>query len=192
MSEHLTNKQLQEKIALLEHHVATITGSHDKTREGVKSIIAGVGQNLAAMKANLDSNSEALEQFDIFNQIWGKMFIRICEKIEYHAVVGILGKAPSDITQEQLEGIKTAGREWFTAAFNIIKEEVKEEREAYLKELRQRAKEEMERQSAAEEQAKKEEAVAEAALRNAEQPTVSAPGGQGSSIPEGAQVFGGV
>lgn len=176
----------KEEHQKLVHHVAVLEGRLEKTREGLTSIAAGVAQNLASVKANLDMNSDALEQFDIFNQIWAKMFMRLSERVEQANYQLYSGRKIDDLQDVDRDFIKVRAKEWFETVFLAIKEEVKEEREAYLVELRKKATEEMESQK----QAKKEESVAEETLRSAEQ-TLSTAGGQGSEIPPDAEVFGG-
>lgn len=151
-------------------------GLMDTIRTGTASIAAGVAQNLGAIKANLDINSDAIEQFDIFNQIWARMLIRMAERIVYLENGATL--AP--------EEVKEKGREWFEATFKDLKEQVLQDRQAYMEARRQ----EMEAAKAAEEQAKKEQSTAEETLRTAEQ-SISTPGGQGSDPPAEAEIFGG-
>lgn len=168
------------------HRITTLEGRVQLVRDGVGSIAAGVAQNLASVKANIDSNGDALEQFDIFNQIWAKMFMKMSELIAQTDYLHAGGLQVVDLKERDLAYIKEHAKDWFENSFNVAKAEVKEEREAYIKELRTKA---VEFQKAQEE-AKKEEAVAESTLRGAEQ-ILSTPGGQGSEIPEGAEVFGG-
>ncbi len=156
---------------------------YDKMRTGIASISAGVAQNLGAIKANLDINSDAIEQFDIFNQIWARMLIRMAERIVYLENGATLSP----------EEIKEKGREWFEATFKDLKEQVLHDRQAYMEARRAemeatKAAEEQARQ--AEEQAKKEQSTAEETLRSAET-SISTSGGQGSDPPPEAEIFGG-
>ncbi len=163
----------------------------NNVQAGVGSIAGGVAQNLAGVKANLDANGDALEQFDIFNQIWAKMLMRIVQRAEqtdYMRVQGILSM--EHLSATDLDVIKDRSKDWFDATFMAMKEEVKEEREAYIKELRAKVAEQQAADTKEKEGAKKEAAVAEEALRGAEQ-NLSVSGGHGSDIPAGAEVFGG-
>ena len=149
------------------------------TRNGVASIAAAIGQNFAALKANLDLNSSALEQLDVYNQIWAKMFLGILERIvqinnQFTHQSGYVPKDNKEIREE--------AKEIFHALLNECKARVLEEREAYIKSLRAQAE--------AEQQQTNEGKVAEETLRNAEQ-SMSTFGGEGSDIPEGAEIFGG-
>lgn len=183
----------KEDFKALDHKVTTIEGRIGMIRDGLGQMSVGVAQNLAAVKANLDSNSDALEQFDIFNQIWAKMILKLSERVAQTDYVVETRIAPQDLNEGDRALIKERAREWFTAVFNEMREEVRVEREAYLKELRAKAAEiqaEQEKAVKEEERAKKEAEIAESTLRGAEQ-NLSTPGGQGSEIPAGAEVFGG-
>lgn len=139
------------------------------TRDGVASIVAGIGQNFAALKVNLEANSDALEQLDIYNQIWAKMFLCLLERIV------ALPRSVLDSDQD----IKNRAKEDFQALIRECKLAVFEERKAYVEAMRAQAIKE-----------NTEEAVAEQALRNAEQ-SLSTAGGEGSTIPDDAEIFGG-
>ena len=161
-------KQWTDKFEALAHMANT-------TREGVASIVAAVTQNFGAIQANLSMNSDAVEQLDIYNQIWAKLFVYIFEQLESLKPLSV-----------NLESSKAEGRERFSAIFQECKDRVVEEREAYIKLRRQQVEEERK----AQEQAKKQDTVAEETLRSAES-AISMPGGEGSTIPEGAEIFGG-
>lgn len=157
-----------------------------RVQAGVGSIAGGVAQNLASVKANLDANGDALEQFDIFNQIWAKMFLKLAERTEQANYLILSGRKLDELDDSDRTVIKDRAREWFGDIFQAMKVEVQEERDAYIKELRAKAAEVQKEMD----DAKKEGDVAEQALRGAEQ-NLSVPGGEGSEIPAGAEVFGG-
>lgn len=164
-----------------------LNASVDTIRKGVASIASGVAQNLSAVKANLDMNSEATEQLDIFNQIWAKMLQRVVDRAETIDFMMQKGySSASQLSQDDLALIKAHAQDYFQELFLTCKGQVKEEREAYIKQLRERAEEEYKAAQAT----KKEETIADEALRGAEQ-SLSNAGGQGSPIPDGAEVFGG-
>mgnify|MGYP003417569069 CR=1 FL=1 len=180
----------KDEFRALDHRVTALDGRLQLVREGMGSIATGVAQNLASIQANLSNNGDALEQFDIFNQIWSKMFMRIIERQEQTAYLHATGKLEIDLFESDREVIRTKAREWFDLTFQNLKDIVKEERDAYIKELRARVQAEHEKAQQEAEQAKKEGEVAEEALRGAEQ-SLSASGGQGSEIPAGVETFGG-
>lgn len=162
-------KSWAEKFNTLAHMATT-------TREGVASIVAGITQNFGAIQANLSAHSDAVEQLDVYNQIWAKMFLHVFEQLEC-AKYQYAGDS---------ELIKVTGEEKFAAAFQECKATVLEEREAYVRH-RQAQIEEQKMQA----QTKTQDRVAEEALRSAEGTIISTPGGQGSAIPDGAEIFGG-
>src|SRR5690349_15912094 len=149
------------------------------TRSGVASIAAAIAQNFAAVKANLDANSEALEQLDVYNQVWAKMFLCLIERMISTSQIIQLQRGYVPLSDQE---IKTQAKEDFTALLQECKSRVLEEREAYIKALRAQADNEQKRAN--------EGTMAETALRNAEQ-SMSTVGGEGSAIPEGADIFGG-
>jgi len=145
------------------------------TRTGVASIAAAIGQNFAALKANLDAHSDAVEQLDVYNQIWAKMFLCLLERIvEIH--LAMLGEP------EEPQRVKDLAKEDFQALLQECKARVLEEREVYIKTLRAQA--EDERRMATESETVKEAFQDTKTL-------ISTPGGDGSDIPDGAEIFGG-
>lgn len=153
------------------------------TREGVASIATGLAQNFAALKANLDMNSDAMEQLDIFNQIWAKVFQLIIERIEQEKFLRTNNMPDSALRNSDLVEIKSNAQTSFQDMFQLAKDKVVEERQAYLKELRAKTEQEAKPVST-------EEDIAREALINAER-GISMAGGEGSAIPDGAEIFGG-
>lgn len=154
----------------------------ENVRHGLASVAGGIAQNLGGIKANLDMNSDAMEQLDIFNQIWAKMFVLLLEQIETIRLQG----DPS-VTREF---IQARAKEGFADFFNHTKALVLEERIAYIKEMREKIAQEQAAQQTAQESAQKEADMAESTLRGAET-ALSNAGGEGGAIPDGAEVFGG-
>lgn len=148
----------------------TLTNMATSTRDGVTSIVAGIGQNFAALRINLEANSDALEQLDIYNQMWAKMFLCLLERIV---------ALPSRSKLESDQDIKDKAKEDFQALIRECKLAVFEERKAYIEAMRAQAAKE-----------NTEENMAEQALRNAEQ-SLSTAGSEGSAIPDDAEIFGG-
>lgn len=156
-----------------------------KTREGVASIATGLAQNFAALKANLDMNSDAMEQLDIFNQIWAKMFLFIIERMEQEKFLRTNNIPDLVLRNTDLEEIKSTAQTSFQDMFQLSKDKVIEERQAYLKELRTKVE-----QEAKTAEPVTEEVMAREVLLNAER-GISMAGGEGSAIPDGAEIFGG-
>ena len=163
----------QEFVRVWSDKFDALANMANSTRNGVASIAAAVGQNFAAVKANLEANSDAIEQLDIYNQIWAKMFLCLLE-----CILEINGIVPAP-------EIKDRAKNDFQALFVECKARVVEEREAYIKAIRARVEEE---QRAATKPS--EEDMAKETLSSAES-SISTFGGEGSAIPDGAEIFGG-
>jgi hypothetical protein len=156
-------------------------------RKGVASIATGVAQSIGQLKANIDVQGDALETLDAYNQVWGRVMIRLMERI-YQADMQIQQgiKDPKELTPEQVELIKAHAEDYFRELVNTTMAQVKEDRARVIAEMRAKA----EAEQKAQEQAKSEQQVAEETMLAAEK-NISTPGGDGAEIPAGAEVFGG-
>jgi hypothetical protein len=159
-----------------------------------KAIVTATGQQLSVINANIGVHMEAIEQLDIYNQVNARAILECYGRFSQIDVIlqnmeSILrtqfeyGDSVTRFSQSDLEAIKKDARQCYEDTMQNCFELVREERAQKLKEYR--AEQEKARQ---EEEAKR----AEDELKDSEaKKLVSEPGGDGASIPEGAEVFGG-
>jgi nitrogenase subunit NifH len=145
-------------------------------REGVASMSGAMTQALQGIRGNMDNQSNALENLDVYNQIFGRMLLRVIERV-------ICLEKP----QAQGDEVKQIAEDLFNDLFTETKARVIEERTAYIEKMRAEAREAEEA-----EQAKKEQGIAEEALLNASKPSLHTQPPDGPpQHPEGADFFGG-
>lgn len=179
-----------------------VAGSVGDLQERFKKIVIATGQQLAQLQANSQVHSNVLEQLDINVQAVAKMHLEAFgrfEQIQSYLVRS--GIAAEELTQEELAEIKDKAKEAYEATMTECFRQVHEERKAAVEEQRKAADEAKVAEAKAVEEAavakkeavdKSESEFAEEALQDAESRNLSASvGGQGASIPAGADVFGG-
>ena len=156
-------------------------------------IVIATTQRFASVQVSLEAFSQALEQLDAHSQTVARTQLEVfgrLAQIEKH--LASQGFNFEDLTPSDIEEIKISAREAFEATWNNCYRIVLQMREAAIKAQREAA----EKAKKEAEEAKKDEQEAtraEEELQTAESTSnlVDEPGGEGSEIPEGAEVFGG-
>jgi len=161
-----------------------------------EKFIVAVGQQLAGVSANQQIHSNVLERLDINIQAVDRGVREAYGRFEM--LDTLLQKSDLDfaeLTAEELASIKESAQETYKDTMQECFRQVNEERKAAIEEQRAAAKKAAEEaKKASEEEAQKAEAeVVEQEMQKAEEPStmLTEPGGEGSKIPEGAEVFGG-
>lgn len=162
-----------------------------------------LSQQILNLDQNVNLHADVLDSMDAKSMAMAKMLKDVYGRIEQ--LDQILERSDVDFSHDfsdaELEEVKKNRDETYNLVMKEAFKAVHEERQAIMEQRRKEAEEakkkEEEAQKAKEEAEKKESEAeeaktAEAVLQEAETaPTVGEAGGQGSDIPEGAEVFGG-
>ena len=177
--------------------VKALTKRFDDLNDRFRQLAAGMAKQLAGLNANQQVHAEVLEKLDVNTQVLAQMIKNLYGKLEQVDVfIARISEYPNmsveltDLSSQDAKEIKDRADEIFNDVMRDMFRQIHEERKAAMEEHRLAA--EKEKEEAAEaEKAKKEAEQSEEALQATEQEIVGEPGGEGSSIPEGAEVFGG-
>jgi hypothetical protein len=159
-------------------------------KERFDRIVPAIAQQFAQVQVNSQINAQCINNIDLQQQAMLKILKRVFGKFE--VIDAIFRSQNVNIDDLDYEAIKRLAEDTYTAVAEECVEIAEQERAAAIKSLEESGKKACEEVAAAE-RAKKEAETAEAALRQAheEDRIVREPGGPGTEIPAGAEVFGG-
>ena len=181
--------------------VKGINKTVEDLKDRLRRLAVEAAQQMGLISATQQVHSDIIEKLDINTQVLAKMVREAYGKLEQADVyLGRVkeewGKFPDaselsyDLTSQEAREVRDRADELFSDVMKEMFRQVHEEREAAKEEHRKAAQKEKEEAEKAQ-KAKAEAERAEESLQEAESKIVGEPGGQGSSIPEGAEVFGG-